>query len=88
LCPIGVWELIGRSQEADDSCPKFESPMSQLRQRRSTARLAARAQNARLKKNPSFATGHSLGRDAKVSRFAAGLCAAISTRTGKLFEVH
>jgi hypothetical protein len=51
----------------------------------------ARAQSVAsrcLKMNPPFATGPSLGRDAKVSRFAAGLCAAISIRTPKLFEVH
>jgi hypothetical protein len=42
----------------------------------------------RIKMNPPFATGPSLGRDAKVSRFAAGLCVTISTRRAKLFEVH
>jgi hypothetical protein len=36
------------------------------------------------KKNPPLATGRSLGRNGKVSRFAAGLCVVIHTRRGKL----
>src|SRR3984893_13832279 len=37
------------------------------------------------KKNPPLATGRSLGRNGKVSRFAAAWCAVIHTRRGKLF---
>jgi hypothetical protein len=38
-----------------------------------------------LKKNPPLATGISLGRNGRVSRFAAGLCVVIHTRRGKPF---
>jgi hypothetical protein len=49
---------------------------------------AAAADGASQKRDPSLATGHSLGRKSFVSRFAAALCVAIHTRRGKLLGVH
>ncbi len=40
------------------------------------------------KKNPPLATGCSLGRNGKVSRFASALCVAIHTRRGKLIPAR
>ena len=53
-----------------------------------TGESNARRRTALLKKNPPLATGRSLGRNGKVSRFAAALCVTIHTRSGKLLGVH
>jgi hypothetical protein len=49
---------------------------------------ARRRTGASPKRDPSLATGRSLGRSGKVSRFAAALCVTIHTRRGKLLGVH
>jgi hypothetical protein len=49
---------------------------------------AAAADGASQKRDPSLAAGRSLGRNGKVSRFAAALCVTIHTRRGKLLGVH
>ncbi len=56
--------------------------------RRRTGESSARRRTALLKKNPPLATGRSLGRNGKVSRFAAALCVTIHTRRGKPLGVH
>jgi len=40
------------------------------------------------KKNPPLATGRSLGRNGKVSRFVAAPCVTIHTRRGQLLGIH
>jgi hypothetical protein len=90
-CRLSDYIPLGRRCAASASVALRERPIAadsaSLSIRASAWASPARGGGRRFsKKNPPLATGPSLGRNGKVSRFAAALCVVIHTRSGKLYS--